>query len=109
MGWGFFPKLRIHNLDAEQPTIIRFDKVLFSRRCHSPRRDPCGIADSLSDASIIEIYRDYRIRANRLGLYTLASSITGVLSGVNGSEKGDGITVFALDVGSHALRVELVD
>jgi hypothetical protein len=77
---------------------------------HSPRRDPCGIADSLSDASIIEIYRDYRIKANRLGLYTLLSgSITGVLSGVNGNGVGDGVTVFDLGAVSHALRVELVE
>ena len=84
-------------------------KALSSLDYRLYKRHNCGIADSLSDTSIIEIYRDYRIRANRLGLYTLASSVTGVLSGVNGSEKGDGVTVFALDVGSHALRVELVD
>jgi hypothetical protein len=68
-----------------------------------------AIADKLSDAPIIEIDRDYRIRANRLGLYTLASSITGVLSGVNGNGNGDGVTVFDLGAVSHALRVELVE
>jgi hypothetical protein len=70
---------------------------------------PSVIADNLSDAPIIEIDRDYRIRANRLGLYALSSSITGVLSGVNGCGKGDGVTVFDLAAGSHALRVELVE
>jgi hypothetical protein len=68
-----------------------------------------AIADRLSDAPIIEIDRDYRIKANRLGLYTLASSITGVLSGVNGNGVGDGVTVFDLGAGSHALRIELVE
>lgn len=67
------------------------------------------IAGKLSDAPIVEIDRDYRIRANRLGLYTLASSITGVLSGVNGCGVGDGVTVFDLGAGSHALLIELVD
>ena len=68
-----------------------------------------AIADKLSDAPIIEIDRDYRIRANRLGLYILASSITGVPSGVNGGGKGDGVNVFDLGAISHALRVELVE
>ena len=72
-------------------------------------RNADGSADKLSDAPIIEIDRDYRIRANRLGLYALASSITGVLSGVNGNGNGDGVTVFDLGAVSHALRVELVD
>jgi hypothetical protein len=83
-----------------------------AHRVHEVRRrlaDPCGLADKLSDAPIIEIDRDYRIRANRLGLYALASSITGVLSGVNGCGVGDGVTVFDLGAGSHALRVELVE
>ena len=73
------------------PTIgsILPAQLLLSLSSLTSRQDPCGIADSLSDTSIIEIYRDYRIRANRLGLCTLASSITGVFSGVNGSEKGD--------------------
>jgi len=73
------------------------------------RQGEIGIADSLSYAPIIEIDRDYRIRANRLGLYTLASSITGVLSGVNGNGNWDGVTIFDLGAISHALRVELVD
>ena len=68
-----------------------------------------AIAGKLSDAPILEIYQDYRIRANQLGLYTLASSITGVPSGVNGGGKGDGVTVFDLGAISHALRVELVE
>ena len=68
-----------------------------------------AIAVKLTDAPIIEIDQDYRIRVNRLGLYTLASSITGVLSGVNGGGKGDGVTVFDLGAVSHALRVELVE
>ena len=42
-------------------------------------------------------------------MYTLASSITGVLSGVNGNGVGDGVTVFDLGAVSHALRVELVE
>ena len=73
------------------------------------RRNPYGSADRLSNAPIIEIDRDYWIRANQLGLYTLANSITGVLSGVNGGGKGDGVTVFDLGAVSHALRVELVE
>ena len=80
---------------------------MLDMRC--TRQGEIGIADSLSYAPIIEIYRDYRIKANRLGLYTLASSITGVLSGVNGNGVGDGVTVFDLGAVSHALRVELVE
>ena len=68
-----------------------------------------AIAGKLSDAPIIEIDRDYRIKANRLGLYALASSITGVLSGVNGNGVGDGVTVFDLDAGSHDLHVEMLE
>jgi hypothetical protein len=62
-----------------------------------------------TDAPVLEFEKDYLIRANRLGLYTLASSITGVLSGVNGGGKGDSVTVFDLGAISHALRVELVE
>ena len=68
-----------------------------------------AIAVKVTDPPIIEIDQDYRIRANRLGLYTLASSITGVPSGVNGGGKGDGVNVFDLGAISHALRVELVE
>ena len=76
--------------------------------CFEPRQNE-AIADRLSDAPILEIYQDYRIRANRLGLYTLASSITRVLSGVNRNDNEDSVTVFDLDAGSHALRVKLVE
>jgi len=68
-----------------------------------------GSEDKLSDAPIIEIDQDYRIRAHRLDLYTPASSITGVLSGVNENGNGDGLTVFDLGAISHDLRIELVD
>jgi hypothetical protein len=65
--------------------------------------------DKLTDAPVLEFGRDYRIKANRLGLYALVSSITGVLSGVNGNGVGDGVTIFDLGAVSHALRVELVE
>ena len=69
-----------------------------------------AIADRLSDAPIIEIDRNYRIKANRLGLYALSSSITRVLSGVNGNgDGGNGVTVFDLDAGSHDLHVEMLE
>ena len=68
-----------------------------------------AIAVKLTDAPVLEFEKDYRIRANRLGLYTLASSIIGILSGVNGNVNGDGVNVFDLGAVSHALRVELVE
>ena len=70
-----------------------------------------AIAAKLTDAPVLEFEKDYLIRANRLGLYTLASSITGVLSGVNGNGNGDDVAVFDLGAGaaSHALRVELIE
>ena len=68
-----------------------------------------AIAVKLKDAPVLEFEKDYKIKANRLGLYTLASSITGVLSGLDGNGNGDGVTVFDLGAVSHALRVELVD
>ena len=68
-----------------------------------------AIAVKLADAPVLEFEKDYLIRANRLGLYTLASSITGILSGVNGNGNEDGVTVFDFGAGSHALLIELVD
>ena len=57
-----------------------------------------AIAVKLTDAQVLEFEKDYLIIVNRLELYTLASSITGVLSGVNGGGKGDGVNVFDLGV-----------
>jgi len=45
----------------------------------------------LKDALVLAFEMDYLIRANRLGLYTLASSITGVLSGVGSMEMATGM------------------
>jgi hypothetical protein len=69
------------------------------------------VSEKLSDAPVIEFEGDYRIKANRLGLYALVGSITGALAEVsgNGNGHGSGTTVFDLHAGAHKLQVELVN
>lgn len=73
------------------------------------RQNLYGSEDKLSDTPIVEIEGDYQIRAHQPDLYTLASSITEVLSGVNGNGNEDCVTVFDLDSGSHDLHVEMLE
>ena len=96
--------------DDGQPSPTVTVTARYARHEAHREADPCGLADKLVDAPVLAFEKDYRIRANRLGLYILASSITRVLSGVNGNgDGGYGVTVFDLGAVSHALRVELVE
>jgi hypothetical protein len=72
------------------------------------------IAQKLCDAPVLEFDSEYRIKANRLGLYALVNSITSALTQVsnNGNGNGNGshqTTVFDLQAGLHQLRIELLE
>ncbi|PSF34934.1 hypothetical protein C7H19_18175 [Aphanothece hegewaldii CCALA 016] len=69
------------------------------------------IAQKLSDAPVIEFDSEYRIKANRLGLYVLVNSITSVLTekSGNGHENNAKLTVFDLQAEVHQLQVEILN
>ncbi|GFE71977.1 hypothetical protein [Chroococcus sp. FPU101] len=71
------------------------------------------IAQKLCDAPVIEFEGDYRIKANRLGLYALVNSITNALTEVsnngNGHENKAKVSVFDLQAEVHQLQVEILN